>query len=173
LFVTQNVVQCHQSQALFVVKKHKSSQQIIQLFWDALTLNPKFYEHTQRYSHSLEIGQFVVFVAAITHGLGSILIPLLVQVSLPVLLLIFLINSLIVVIGYYFWTYTIWQIGQWLKLPLPRYRELLLPIGVAHVPQILNFFTVIPLLGRPIEITLATWSLLVTVVAVNQGLKLN
>ncbi|TVP61432.1 MAG: hypothetical protein EA343_14275 [Nodularia sp. (in: Bacteria)] len=144
----------------------------MKVLWDALTLNTNFYEDAHENPQAVKIAQLVVFLAAIAHALGSILIPLLAQVSLPLLLLIFVINGLMVVVGYYFWTYTIWKMGKWWRLPLPTYRELLSPIGFAHAPQIFNFLTVVPLLGRPIEIVLATWSLLATIVAVNQGLNI-
>ena len=53
------------------------------------------------------------------------------------------------------------------------YRELLSPIGFAYAPQILNFLTLIPLLGRPIELLLAGWTLLAVIVAVRQALTIS
>ncbi|WP_414529562.1 hypothetical protein [Nodularia chucula] len=154
------------------MKQQLFTKERINLLWDVLTLNSRFYEHSQRHPQLVKIAQIVVFLAAIAHALGSILIPLLAQLSVPLIFLIFLLNALIVILGYYLWTYTICQMGKWLKLPIPSYRELLAPIGFAYFPQILNFLTVIPLLGRPIEITLATWTLLATIVAINQGLNI-
>jgi hypothetical protein len=81
-------------------------------------------------------------------------------------------DAISIVIGYYFWTLTIWKIGEWLKRDSLTYRDLLIPIGFAYAPQILNFLTVIPLLGRPIELLLALWSLLAVIVAVRQGLDI-
>jgi hypothetical protein len=78
-----------------------------------------------------------------------------------------------VVGGYYFWTLTIWKIGQWFKQYSGTYGDILIPIGFAYAPQVLNFLTLIPLLGRPIEIVLALWSLLAVIVAVRQGLDIN
>jgi hypothetical protein len=77
-----------------------------------------------------------------------------------------------VVGGYYFWTFSIWQIGRWLKRHSLTLGDLLVPIGFAYAPQVLNFLTLIPLLGRPIELLLAVWSLLAIVVAVRQGLDI-
>jgi hypothetical protein len=48
----------------------------------------------------------------------------------------------------------------------------LIPIGFAYAPQVLNFLTLIPLLGRPIELLLSVWSLLAVIVAVRQGLDI-
>jgi hypothetical protein len=64
------------------------------------------------------------------------------------------------------------KIGQWLKPIDPTYGDLLIPIGFAYAPQVLNFLTLIPLLGRPIELILALWSLLAVIVAVRQGLDI-
>jgi len=50
---------------------------------------------------------------------------------------------------------------------------LLSPIGFAYAPQVLNFLTLIPLLGQPIERVLAVWSLLAVIVAVRQGLDIS
>ena len=91
---------------------------------------------------------------------------------MPMLILSLIVDALSVVAGYYFWTLTIWLIGQWLKRDALTYRELLIPIGFAYAPQVLNFLTIIPLLGRPIELLLALWSLLAVIVAVRQGLDI-
>jgi hypothetical protein len=154
------------------VNNQPSSNGVIRVLWDALTLDANFYEDARRYPQGVKVAQLIVILAAIAHAIGSLLIPLLARVSLPLILIIFAINALIVVGGYYFWAFTIWKTGQWLRLPLPTYREILIPVGFAHAPQIFNFLTVIPLLGRPIEIGLATWSLLATIVAVNRGLNI-
>ena len=50
------------------------------------------------------------------------------------------------------------------------HRALLSPIGFAYAPQVLNFLTLIPLLGRSIELMLAVWTLLAVIVAVRQAL---
>ncbi len=155
------------------MRNQPSINRIRKILWDVLTLNANFYEDARRYPKGLKVAQVIVILAAIAHALGGIIIPLLAQVTLPLLLLIFAINTLSVVVGYYFWTLTIWQIAQQSQLSIPNYRELLIIIGFAHTPQILNFFTVIPLLGRPIEIGLSTWSLLAVIVGIKRGLNIN
>ncbi|NEQ27170.1 MAG: hypothetical protein F6K28_50820, partial [Microcoleus sp. SIO2G3] len=44
--------------------------------------------------------------------------------------------------------------------------------GFAYAPQVMSFLTLIPLLGRPIILALAAWSLLTITVAVRQGLDI-
>ncbi|MGQ4646131.1 hypothetical protein [Lyngbya aestuarii] len=114
----------------------------------------------------------IVILAALSHALGSGLILLLNRAPFPILILALIIDTLSVVTGYYFWTFTIFKIGQRLKQIDPTYRDLLSPIGFAYAPQVLNFLTLIPLLGRPIELVLAIWSLLTVIVAVQEGLDI-
>jgi hypothetical protein len=113
-----------------------------------------------------------VILAAVSHALGSALILLINRTTLPIMVLLLLIDGLSVVGGYYFWTLTIWKIGQWLRRHSLTYGDLLIPIGFAYAPQVLNFLTLIPLLGRPIELLLSVWSLLAVIVAVRQGLDI-
>lgn len=115
----------------------------------------------------------LVILAALSRAIGSAVILLINLATVPVLLLALLIDVISVVIGYYFWTYSIWKIGKWLKPSDFTYGDLLTPIGFAYAPQIFNFLTLIPLLGRPIERILAVWSLLAVIVAVSQGLDIS
>lgn len=89
------------------------------------------------------------------------------------LLVALVLDGLAIVAGYYFWTFTVWKIGQWLKPIDPTFSDLLSSIGFAYAPQILNVLTLVPLLGRPIELILAIWSLLAVIVAVRQGLDIS
>ncbi|MEA5601034.1 hypothetical protein [Nostoc sp. UHCC 0252] len=149
-----------------------STNRIKKVLWDVFILKGNFDEDSCRIPNAVKTAQVIVILAAIAHASGSVIIPLLAQVTLSLLIFIFVINALSVIAGYYFWTFTIWKIGQQLRLSIPTYRELLIPIGFAHTPQIFNFFTVIPLLGRPIEIGLSIWSLLAVIVALKGWLNI-
>ncbi|MGB7440756.1 MAG: YIP1 family protein [Coleofasciculaceae cyanobacterium] len=138
----------------------------------ALSLNANFYEDARNTPKTHRRALTIVILAALSHALGSAVILLLNRSPLPILLLALLIDTLSVVGGYYFWTFTIFKIGQWLKPIDPTYGDLLSPIGFAYAPQVLNFLTLIPLLGRPIELVLAIWSLLAVIVAVREGLDI-
>ncbi|MEC4816000.1 MAG: YIP1 family protein [Scytonema sp. PMC 1069.18] len=139
----------------------------------ALLLNASLYENARNTERIHRLALIIVTLAALSHAMGSAVIWIINRVSLPILLVGLLIDALSIVLGYYFWTFTIWKIGQWLKPIDPTYGDLLGPIGFAYAPQILNFLTVIPLLGRPIELILAAWSLLAVIVAVRQGLDIS
>jgi len=141
--------------------------------WKALSLDGNFYENARHTAKTTRIARTIVILAALSHMLGSAVILLINLASLPVLVVALLIDGLSVVGGYYFWTFTIFKIGQWCKPNHVTYKELLIPIGYAYAPQVLNFLTVIPLLGRPIELVLSVWSLLAVIVAVRQGLDIS
>ena len=138
----------------------------------ALTLDGDFYENIDNTAKNQRIARMIVILAAISHALGSAIILVINRATLPILVLSLIVDALSVMGGYYFWTLTIWLIGRWLKRDSLTYGELLIPIGFAYAPQVLNFLTIIPLLGRPIELLLALWSLLAVIVAVRQGLDI-
>ncbi|GAC1484866.1 MAG: hypothetical protein NVS2B14_22090 [Chamaesiphon sp.] len=137
---------------------------------NALALDANLYENARNTPSIHQLARTIVILAAVSYTLGSAVILLINLAPLPILAMALLINGLSVVGGYYFWTFSIWKIGQWLRPNYSTYGDLLSPIGFAYAPQVLNFLTVIPLLGRPIELVLSVWSLLAVIVAVRQGL---
>ncbi|GAB4234769.1 MAG: hypothetical protein Kow00121_62440 [Elainellaceae cyanobacterium] len=138
----------------------------------ALSLRAEFYDDARSTPKSHRTAFTIVLLAAVSHTLGSAVILLINRAALPHLLLALAVNGLSVVGGYYAWTWMTWQVGQLLKVNAPSYRELLVPIGFAYAPQTLNVLTLIPLLGRPIGLVLAAWSLLAVIVAVREGLDI-
>lgn len=150
-----------------------SKQSLITTLQSALILDTNLYENARNTPQTHRLARTIVILAALSHVFGSTFILLINRTTLPILVLALLLNALSVVGGYYFWTFTILKIGQWFKQPHPSYGDLLSPIGFAYAPQVLNFLTVIPLLGRPIQLVLSAWSLLAVIVAVRQGLDIN
>lgn len=153
-----------------------SSNSSVQSFWmtlrNALMLNSIFYENIQNTPKNRLIALVIVGMATLSHMLGSGVILLINRASFPFLVLALFLDGLSVIVGYYCWTFIVYKFGQWLKPNHPTYQDLLSPIGVAYAPQVLNFLTLIPLLGRGIELILSVWSLLAVIVAVRQGLDL-
>lgn len=140
--------------------------------WNALSLNGNFYENTSYTPKTKRIALTIAILAAVSKVLGRAVILSINRTQAPILFLALLIDGFAVVGGYYFWTFTISKIGDWLKPGHVTYGELLIPIGFAYAPQVLNFLTLIPLLGEGIERILAVWSLLAVIVAVRQGLDI-
>jgi hypothetical protein len=140
--------------------------------WNALSLNGRFFDNAPNTPEARRLALAIVVLAGWSHALGSSVILIINRATPLLLLLVLILDTLTVIAGYYFWTYTILKIGQWLKPVDPTYGDLLSPIGFAYAPQVLNFLTLIPLLGRPIELFLAVWSLLAIIVAVREGLDI-
>lgn len=151
----------------------RSSPPFWTTLWHALALNAQFYERARNTPKNHRIARTIVILAALSHALGSAVILLINRATIPMLLLLMGLDGLSVIAGYYFWTFAVFKVGQWLKPIDPTYRELLSPIGFAYAPQILNFLTLIPLLGRPIELMLAVWSLLAVIIAVREALDIS
>ncbi|HEY9848795.1 MAG TPA: hypothetical protein V6D28_05025 [Leptolyngbyaceae cyanobacterium] len=140
--------------------------------WNALILQADFYENARNTPQTKRISLTIVCLAALSHAIGSGVILLINLATLPILILSLLIDCLSIMAGYYFWTFSISKIAEWLKRNDVTFQELLIPIGYAYSPQVLNFLTVIPLLGKQIELLLSVWSLLAVIVAVRQGLDI-
>jgi hypothetical protein len=155
------------------VKNKDSQHSLCKILKDALLLNASLYEDARNTPKTHRLALTIVILAALSHAMGSAVILLINRTPLLVMMGTLLIDALSIVIGYYFWTFSIWKVGQWLKPIDPTYGDLLSPIGFAYAPQVLNFLTLIPLLGRPIELILAVWSLLAVIVAVRQGLDIS
>ncbi|MEP0798887.1 hypothetical protein [Funiculus sociatus] len=156
----------------FNVSDQKSKGSFGKTLWKALSLDANFYENAPNTPITNRIARTMVIFAAVSHALGSAVILLINRASLPVLVVALLIDGISVMAGYYFWTLTISKIGDWLKPNHVAFGDLLIPIGFAYAPQVLNFLTLIPLLGRGIELGLSVWSLLAVIVAVRQGLDI-
>lgn len=139
---------------------------------NALALKARFYDSAQS-DRNRRAALAIVIIAALSRALGNAVISLLNRVTLPAFLITLFLGVFVVIVGYYFWTFTIWQIGQWFKLNPPTFRQLLAPIGFAYSPQIFNVLTLIPLLGTSIELLLAVWTLLAVAVVVREAMKIS
>lgn len=150
-----------------------SQQKVWNTLGNAIALKANLYENARNTPKTHRLALTIVLLAALSHLLGSAAILLINRASGLFLLLALLVDGLSVVAGYYLWTLIILKIGQWLKPIAPTYGDLLSPVGFAYAPQVFNFLTLIPLLGRPIELILAVWSLLAVIVATREGLDIN
>ena len=80
--------------------------------WNALSLNGNFYEKTPYTPRTKRIALTIVILAALSRVLGSAVILLINRTELSVLFLALWIDGLAVAGGYYFWTFTIFKIGE-------------------------------------------------------------
>lgn len=140
------------------------------VLWKALALQENLYEEARSTPRAHRRALTLVILAAISHALGGTVILLFGRTPVWFVLLAFVINAASVVGGYYFWTFSILKLGHWLKRKALTYEDLLSPIGFAYAPQVLNILTLVPLLGRPIQLILAAWSWLAVTIAVRESL---
>lgn len=150
-----------------------SKQSLSKTIWNALALDANFYKNAHDTLRNHQLARTIVILAAVSRTLGNIVILLINRATIAILILALLIDIISFVGSYYFWTLTIWKIGKWLKPHHLKYEDLLSPIGFAYTPQVLNFLTLIPLLGQPIELGLSAWSLLAVIVAVRQSIDIS
>ena len=143
-----------------------------QTIWQALTLDTRLYQAARGDRPTRQKALTIVILAALSRAIASIVISLLNRATLPALVITVLLGIFSVIVGYYFWTFTIWKAGQWLKFNPPSYRELLCPVGFAYAPQLLNFLTVLPVLGRAIELLLSVWTLYAVILAVSRAMHI-
>lgn len=153
-------------------RRASSRTNIRRTTWQALTLNERFYQTAQGDRTTCRSALIVVAVAALSRAVASIVISLLNRATMPVLIVTTLLGIFSVIVGYYFWTFTIWKVGQWLKLHSLPYAQLRCLVGFAYAPQVLNFLILLPLFGRPIELILSVWTLLAVSVAVAKAMNI-
>ncbi|MGB3300265.1 MAG: Yip1 family protein [Phormidesmis sp.] len=144
-----------------------------QTIWHSLTLDARLYQTARGEPRTLRLALTMVVLAALSRAIANILISLLNRATLPALVVTVLLGIFTVIVCYYFWTFTIWKAGQWLKFNPPSYRELLCPVGFAYAPQLLMFITIIPVLGRAVELLLSIWTLYAVVLAVSKAMNIN
>lgn len=143
-----------------------------QTIWHALTLDARLYQTARGDRKTLRWALTIVVLVALSRAISNILISLLNRATLPALVVTVLLGIFTVIVCYYFWTFTIWKAGQWLKFNPPSYRELLCPVGFAYAPQLLMFITIIPVLGRAVELLLSVWTLYAVILAVSKAMNI-
>ncbi len=135
-------------------------------------MNENLYEQVLNTRSNRRIALTIVVLASLSRVLGSAVILLFNQAPLPIFVIALVLDGFSIIAGYFLWTFLVLKLGQWLKPIDPTYQELLSPIGFAYAPQILNFLTLIPLLGRVISLILSLWSLMTVTIATREGLNI-
>ena len=141
-------------------------------FWKALTLNEDFYNNIPDNAAHRQFSLSIVLLAALSYSIGSVVILGMNREPLVILALGFGISISLIIGSYYFWTFTVDKLLRWATFQSLSYRELLNLIGFAYAPQLFALFTLIPLLGRPIELLLNAWSLFAVIAALRHKLNI-
>ncbi len=139
---------------------------------EALSLDPAVYRAILVHPHGLALALTVVALAGISEALAQSLILFINQVRPRRFALALLVSAFTHVVGFFFWTATIWLIARYgFGRNLP-YLLLARAIGLAYAPQLLSFFVLTPYLGSLFALVVAVWTLLATVVAVSAALEM-
>ncbi|WP_373525281.1 YIP1 family protein [Nostoc sp.] len=141
-------------------------------FWKALTLNEDFYSNIPDNAAHRQFSRLIVLLAALSYSIGSVIILAMNREAPITLAISFVIGMALIVGSYYFWAFTIGKLLQWTTSDLPSHRGLLNLIGFSYAPQLFALFTLIPLLGRPIELLLNAWSLFAIITALRHKLNI-
>ncbi len=118
-------------------------------------------------SHSLLAALSVVFIAGLSQSLSQIVVLFINQVQPIRFVLSLVISALFFVVGYGFWTLSIWAIIN-LAFDGPlSLAAVLRTLGFSYAPLTLSVFAVIPYFGNAIFVLLSIWTLLAVVVGID------
>jgi len=139
----------------------------------ALALDPAVYRAVLWDPQGLTLALAVVALAGLSEALAQSLVLFINQVRPRRFVLALWVSAITHVVGFFFWTGTIWLIARYgFGRTLP-YLVLARAIGLAYAPQLLGFFVLTPYLGSLFALAIAVWSLLATVVAVSASLGMS
>jgi hypothetical protein len=135
----------------------------------AAMLDVNFYEEVEADQTLTTEAITVVVIVSIISGLGGALLNLF--RGHPGAMIMGLIGGLIMaLVGYFVWSFVVYIVGVNLFHGTADYGELLRTIGYAYSPNVLGFFTFIPVLGWLIAFVGSIWALVAGVIAVRQAL---
>lgn len=138
----------------------------------AMLLNESIFEMIQTVQGGLWIAWIIVLVAGVSEALGQSIVLFMNHVTPRRFGLALFASAFSHVIGYLFWTATIWAIGRYVfERPAPIYNVAAF-VGLAYAPRLLSFFILTPFLGNMFSLLLSIWSLYVTIVAIGVGFEL-
>jgi hypothetical protein len=138
----------------------------------ALSLDPHVFVQITSAPSGLLVALVVVALAGLSEALGQSLILFVNRISPQRFGFAILLSTGTHVVGYLFWTATIWLLGIYLFNRDTTYATVGRAVGLAYAPQLLSFFVLTPYLGSLFALGIAVWSLLATVIAVQAGLEL-
>ncbi len=139
----------------------------------ALGLDPEIFARITIAGNGLLIALAVVILAGLSEALAQSLVLFINRVSPQRFGLAIMLSTSSHIVGYLFWTATIWLVGVYLFERNVSYNAVARAVGLAYAPQLLGFFVLTPFLGSLFALIIAVWSLLATVVAVQTGLHLS
>lgn len=143
-----------------------------QTIQQAMGLDPTIFADIQRVPGGLGIALMIVSLAGLSESLGQSIVLFINRLSPVRFMLALMITAASHVVGYLFWTVTVWLVGAYVFGQTVSFTAVACVVGLAYAPQLLAFFELTPFLGNPFSIILSLWSMVAIVVAVRVGLDL-
>lgn len=139
----------------------------------ALILDPEIFAQIEQVPEGIVIALVVVALAGLSEAIGQSIVLFINRVSPPRFVLSILLSAGSHIIGYLFWTASIWLVGTHVFLRNQPLVTVASAVGLAYAPQLLGFFVLAPYLGSFFSLILSLWSLLAIIVAIQVGLDLS
>jgi len=135
----------------------------------AAMLDVNFYEEVEADESLTTEAITVVVIVSVIAGLGGALADLF--AGRAGAMIMGLIGGIVMaLVGYFVWSFVVYIVGVNLFHGTADYGELLRTIGYAYSPNVLGFFSFIPILGWLIALAGSIWALVAGVIAVRQAL---
>ena len=138
----------------------------------AMRLDQQVFADIQRIPGGLGIAFVIVSLAGLSEALGQSVILFINRLPPKRFMLALLITAASHIVGYFFWTVTVWLVGVYVFGQSISLTAIACVVGLAYAPQLLAFFELTPFLGNPFSIILTLWSMVAIVMAVRAGLNL-
>jgi hypothetical protein len=132
-----------------------------------LELEPEVVEIAQNSPNAGWIAVGVVMAAGVSLLLGQSVILFLNQVKPARFVVSLVSNGIVLVMGWVFWSASVWVIGRRLFGAEPPFDLLLILIGLSYAPLVFGFLILMPYLGPFIHRLLYVWSFLISLRAVS------
>jgi hypothetical protein len=137
----------------------------LQLIGQALRLDPAAFESLIGAQQLLRVSLWVVFFAGLSSALGQSIVLFMNRVKPNRFVASLIISALLYVVGFLFWTLSIWLVASTLFQREQQFLLTLQAVGLAYSPQLFGFFVLTPYLGSFIAGMLSVWNLLAILIA--------
>jgi hypothetical protein len=115
----------------------------------------------------------VVVIAAVASGIGSAIGSLIAGGGFGGFLLGLIATPILAVIGYFLWAFVTYWVGVNLFEGQADVEEMQRVIGFAYAPNVLGLVSFIPCVGWLVAIAGSLWALVLSVLAVKEGLDVD
>ncbi len=129
----------------------------------AMSFDTKFFQELRTNTALQQESLYVVIAVAVLSAIGAVWSGLLAM----------LMTAVMVVVGYFIWTYVALWVGQRFYNASADIGQVQRAFGYAYAPQLLSVLGIIPCLGGLAGLVGAVWSLALGVFAIRESMQLD